>query len=145
MNDSASIQVVRDVVRREGSSVLQYLHDAYPWGTMRDEEGIAAVESLIAEERDAIVSLTRFLSRHRVAQPRAGMYPADFTSLNFIGFEYLLPRMIDYEKASEAKLRDAIAAVSDAEARELLVAFADMKKHHLVTLERLRAHEPVAA
>jgi hypothetical protein len=142
--DAQSRDLLQDIVRRESRSVLTYVADAYPWTTARDSRAVDALRKLLAEEAGAVAALGRFLFRRHVPVASLGSYPSSFTTMNFLALEYLLPRLIDYERHSIAELERDLAAVADPEARAEVEKLLAVKRRNLPALEGLAAGQPKA-
>jgi hypothetical protein len=132
------------LVRREGRSLLQYVSAAFPWPKAPGDPTPDRVRDLAREERDALASLTKFLTRRRHVVPYLGAFPMAFTTMNFVSLDYLLPRLADDGRRSVAALERDRAALADGDARAELDQFLDLKRRHLKTLEAL-ATAPAAA
>ena len=144
MIDAQTRDLLQDIVRRESRSVLTYVGDAYPWTTARDSRAVDALRKLIAAEAGAVAELGRFLFRRHMPVVSLGSYPSSYTSMNFVALEYLLPRLIDYERRSTAQLERDLAAVRDPEARAEVEKLLAVKRRNLPDLEGLAARKPKA-
>jgi hypothetical protein len=126
------------VLQRESRSVMAYTAEAFPW---TNAGGLAAVErlrKLIAAEQEAVTALGRFLVRQRLPLPYLGSYPSGFTTINFIALDWLLPRLVAFEKTSVADLEKDLAQVKDPAARGVLEKLLAVKKENLATLSSER-------
>jgi hypothetical protein len=141
MSDDATLQTLQTLAGRELRSVLQYVVGAFPWATVEQAELPEKVRALVAEERDAVAAIARYLFRHHVPPPTGG-YPTSFTALNFVAVDALIPRLVEYEQKSIARLEADLDSVADADARKLVQALLDVKRKHLDTLRGL-APEPM--
>lgn len=130
-------QLIQDVIRRESRSLLQYVGDAFPWTTVAEEEALGRLQTLIRAEGAAIAGLARFLFRHHDSPLPSGMYPSDFTTLNFVSLDHLLPLLIAHEERSIADLEAALPSAHDPESRKLLESFLALQRDHLKTLREL--------
>ena len=138
MLDATTEQVLQDVLRAETRSVLHYVEDAFPWTAAGGEEAVGKLRALIREEMDATADLGRYLFRHHVPPLPSGMYPASFTTLNFVSLQHLLPRLIDYEAKSADRLREVLPTVPDPEAKHLLGSLVALKERHSDELRQLQ-------
>jgi rubrerythrin len=130
--------------RREGRSLLQYVRDAFPW-TANGGERLARLQRLIDEERLWLGEFTRYLQRRRVTPPYLGAYPMEFTTLNFVALDHLLPMLVRFQREAIPTLEADAAALADADARATVERLVAMKKDHLKTLEELAAPAKPAA
>jgi hypothetical protein len=142
--DAQTRDLLQDIVRRESRSVLTYVGDAYPWTTARDSRAADALRKLIAEEAGAVAGLGRFLFRRHMPVVSLGSYPSSFTTMNFVALEYLLPRLIDYERRSIADLERDLVGVRDPEARAEVEKLLAVKRRNLPVLESLAVGQPKA-
>ncbi len=143
MIDAATADRLRDVIRRESRSLLQYAGEMFPWTAPEDRELPQRLLAITAEEREAAAGLARFLQRHRVTPPALGAYPMAYTSLGFVSLDYLLPRLVAHQRLAVTQLERDLAAVTDPEAKELLQKMAERKQEHLKALEAM-ASAPAA-
>jgi hypothetical protein len=132
------------IIRREGRSLLQYQSEAFPWPKTSGDPTPEKVRQLAREERDAVGSLVRFLSRRRHTVPYLGAFPMAFTTMNFVSLDFVLPRLAEDGRRAVADLERDRAALTDAEARAEVDRFLEMKRRHLKALEAL-ATAPAAA
>ena len=139
MMDGASQELLQRVLRRESLALLQYAREAFPWTRIGEDKALAELRDVIDEDRQALADLGRFLTRRRVPLPYIGSYPADFTTVNFISLDYLLPRLLAEQRREVGTLEAEVPAATDPEAREQLVRLLDLKRRHLGVLERLAA------
>ena len=139
MLDSSTQSLLRDHVRRESRSLLAYVRDAYPWAAAEESEALTTLRRLIREEEEAVAALGRFLARRRVALPPFESYPSSFTSINFVALDYLLPRLVEYQRHSLGDLERDLARVKDPDARAQVQGLIDLKRRHLSSLEELAA------
>jgi hypothetical protein len=65
-----------------------------------------------------------------------------FTSLGFVSLDYLLPRLVEYQRRAIATLERDVATLKDAEARGVVQRILDLKRDHLKQLETLVAPVP---
>ncbi len=143
MIDAKTQALLGDLVRREGRSLLQYVGDSFPWTTAADREALDRLRRLIGEEREATAALGKFLVRRRVPVPYLGAYP-DYTALNYIGLERLLPRLVAHQKDRITELERLLPEFADAESRAQAEKVLESKRRHLPLLEDLAAGRPKA-
>lgn len=144
MMDKATVSALHALLRREGQSLLQYAHDAYPWTTPEERDVLAELRRIIRQEKEAADAVARLLSRRHLPLPFIGSYPASFTSINFISLSKLLSLLVQSERRSLAELQPELAAINDPEARLLVQRLAELKQRHAHELERLGAAAPPA-
>jgi hypothetical protein len=135
--DARTYAVLQDIVRRESRSLLQYVGDAFPWTTPEARGTLTQLQKLVAEERQATDDISRFLFRHHLTPPYLGSYPSDFTTINFVSLEHLLPLLTDAERRAVANLERDLSSIGDPVARGLVQKLLDMKRQHLKALDAL--------
>ena len=142
MTDAPTEAVLQGIVRRESRSLLQYIADAFPWATEEERGVLATLRQLIDEEHQAAGDLMRFMTRRRLALPYIGAYPAEFTTINYVSLDHLLPLLADEERRAVAALEQGLDALHDPDARARVQEVLDMKRRHLQTLDKLAAAHP---
>jgi len=143
--DAQTRNILHAIVRRESLSVLMYVGDAFPWTTAGNSAALAQLRQVIREEKDRLAALGRYLARQREPLPYLGSFPSSFTTMNFISLEYLLPRMIAYEKTSIADLEADLKVLTDSAARAEVDKLLQVKRRHLAVLEGLLKPTPQMA
>jgi NADH-quinone oxidoreductase subunit N len=134
---SQDAAVLERILRREGRSLLQYLSEAFPWTRTGTGENLANLQQVICEERDAIAALGRFLLRNERIVPYLGPFPMAFFSMNFVSLDFLLPRLVEYQRQALAALEHDRANLNDAAAVAAVDQFLALKQQHLQVLDRL--------
>ena len=145
MIDAQAQSLLQEILRRESRSVLMYVEEAYPWTTLEQTKTLTALQQLIADEREAIACLGRFLVRQHVELPFLPSYPAHFTTINFLALDYILPRLREHERDSVNELERDWKALKDPQARAEVEKLLTLKRSHLTQLEQLAAPQPQAS
>lgn len=145
MIDARDSALLKDVLRRESRSFLQYVADAFPWTTSNENDALGTLQKLIEEEREAIAGLGRFLYRQRQTLPYLGAYPSHFTTLNYVALDYLLPKLAEEERAEIAGLERDLNELIDPEASAEIDKLLSIKRRHLEAIETLAAHAKTPA
>ncbi|HEY7426122.1 MAG TPA: hypothetical protein VH682_17965 [Gemmataceae bacterium] len=145
MIDPHSQTLLQDILRRESRSVLLYVDEAFPWTTLTEEKSLTTLRQLIAEERQAVTALGQFLVRQRVPLPFLSSFPVRFTTINFLAFDYVLPRLLDDERQSIAALERDLPALKDPAAHTEVEKLLALKRRHLPQLEALVPAQPQAS
>jgi hypothetical protein len=143
--DSHTQQLLQDILRRESRSVLMYVAEAYPWANSTETKTRTELQQLIVEEREALAGLGRFLVRQRVPLPYLSSFPMHFTTVNFVALDYLLPRLVEYQRRSVGELERELSAVKDPSARTEVNKLLTLKRRHLARLEELASPQPQAS
>jgi hypothetical protein len=143
VNDSATIAVLQNIVRRESRSLLQYIQEAYPWTTANAQPVLTELARLTAEEAKSTTDLATYLLRQLHAPlPHLGQYPQQFTSINYVGVDFLLPRLVHEQRHAIAELEKDLGKLTNPDARQRVEKVLDMKRRHLKKLEELAAPVP---
>jgi hypothetical protein len=141
MISNMTAAVLRDIIRRESRSLLQYVHDSYPWATSEEEAAQVELRTLIDEEIEATAALSALLQRHHLRLPYLGAFP-DYTSFNFVALDHLLRHLVAEQCRTLAALERDVAVLLDPEAQLPVEKLVEMKRRHLKTLETLAARHP---
>ena len=145
MIDPATQTLLQDILRRESRSALRYVTEAFPWTTSTEDKALASLKQIIAEEREAVIDLGRYLVRQRIPMPFLPSYPASFTTINFLAFDYVVPMLIEHQRRSIADLERDLAALTDPAARAEVEKLLAVKQRHLPQLEALVSSQPQAS
>jgi rubrerythrin len=140
----AELPVLQEIVRRESRSLLQYIHDSFPWTPNGERAELSRIRQFAEEQRKGAAELSRWLAKRRHNVPYLGSYPSGFTTINYVALHYVVPKLIADEKQGLAQLEQDLASVTDPEARAIVEKIAVSKRAHLQALEAFAAHsEPV--
>ncbi|HWG43663.1 MAG TPA: hypothetical protein VN688_12825 [Gemmataceae bacterium] len=145
MIDSQTQMLLQDILRRERCSVLQYVAEAFPWTTSTETKSLASLQHLIAAEREAMIGLWQYMLRQRIRLPYLPSYPANFTTINFLAFDYVVPMLIEHQRQSIADLERDLAALKDPGVRAEIEKLLTVKRQHLLQLEALVSSQPQAS
>lgn len=135
--------ILNRILVRETSSLLQYLGASWPWTTDGGRATLARLERIVAEDQAAARALADYLSARKVP-PQSGFFPEEFTSLNYLGLDKVLPRLAADQRSTIAALQGDAAALTDPEARALVDRLLAVKRRHLAELDQLAAHNEAA-
>ncbi len=112
--------VLNTVLVNVGRSLLQYVGECWPWTEKKDEEERRVVAEAVYKQREAVQDLVDLLTERRL-RIELGAYPTEYTDLHFVELDFLLPQLVESEKALIGDLEVAIADVAgDDEATALL-------------------------
>lgn len=137
MIESHTQRLLQDILRRESCSLLRYVTEAFPWTDSTEAKTLTDLQQILAAEREAVVGLGQFLVRQHVPLPYLPSYPANFTTINFLALDYVLPLLVDCERQSIAQLERDLASVKEAAARAEIEKLLTVKQRHLPQLEAL--------
>jgi len=135
--DAAAQELIERQIRRDGRSLLQYVCESFPYTPISGEHALAQVNTLGREEQEAVARLVRFLHRQHVSPPILGSFPSQFTNINFVSLDHLLPGLLREQQAAVAELEHGLASLPDGEARHVLWEYLEMKRRHLQTLSEM--------
>jgi hypothetical protein len=139
MIDARAQALLGDIVRRASRSMLQYVGESYPWAGDGEAEVLTHVQAVIAEEEQAVEGLAAFLRKKRIGIPYLGSYPENFTSLNYVSLDYLLPRLLDWQRSWVGILERDAALIQDAEAKTQVDELVAVARRHLDELKKVAA------
>lgn len=126
---------LRDVMRQESRSLLQYVADSYPWTTWERQDALRRLQNFIAEERAGAAAIGQYLLDHHLAPPYLGAFPTDFTTINYVSLDHLLPLLAEAQRSAIARLEADLRVIDDAGARALVLGILETKRRHLAALE----------
>jgi hypothetical protein len=137
MMDARTQALLQDLVRRATRSMLQYVGEAYPWAAHADADLLTKVQSVIAEEEHAVEGLAAFLRKKRIAIGYLGSYPQNFTNLNYVSLDYLMPRLLDWQRKWVGVLEKDAAQIGEVEASAEVAKLVTVALRHLDDLATL--------
>src|SRR5207248_5374059 len=139
--DRATAALLQNLLKKEGRSLLQYVSESYPWTPRNAHDGVSAIIAMAKEEQESAAALVRYLTSNRAQPPYLGAYPMNFTTINYMSLDFLVPHLIAFEKRRIAELETDVLIVSDEEAKHLLQDLLHMKRRHVATLMGLTGAE----
>ena len=139
MIDARTQALLQDIVRRASRSMLQYVGESYPWAGDGEAAALTQVQAVIAEEEQAVEGLAAFLRRRRIGIPYLGSYPEPFTNLNYVSLDYLLPRLLDWQRSWVGILERDATLIAHLEAKAEVIKLLDAARRHLDELEKIVA------
>ena len=139
MSQTDTLTVMNTLLAILYRSLPQYVHDAQPWQSKRDE-GAARVLALIVEgQRKLAAEVAEWILDHG-GQPDPGDYPLEFSDANwhFVGLDYLLRPLIEHQQADVERIARCVAELQDDRSARVLAEEAlGEAKAHLESLEEL--------
>lgn len=138
MIDPQTRAILTGILQREGRSLLTYVRDAFPWTTPQGQDALERLQQLIQQEDEATAALGRFLARHRCPTPYLGPYPMNFTTINFVSLQHLVPLLVDSELRAIADLEKCLRLIHDPAARVPVQELLNVKRRHVETLPTLQ-------
>jgi hypothetical protein len=132
--DAASQRLLQSLFLKENRSLLQYVSEADPWTAHKTQRTPELVRTLAREEQEALGKIARLLLKHHVLPAAPLNYPANFTTINFVALEHLLPFLVDYEEKCVKELEPRIGGLRDEQVRALVSDYLELKRRHLKAL-----------
>jgi hypothetical protein len=146
MIDARTQALLQDLLRRASRSMLQYVGEAYPWAPDTDADLLAKVQAVIHEEEESVEGLAAFLRKKRIPIGYLGSYQQNFTNLNFVSLDYLMPRLLEWQRKWAAVLERDAALIVDGEANAEVSKLVTIARRHLDELQKLaESHTKVGA
>jgi hypothetical protein len=105
--ESPRNEVLNQVLVNLGRSLLQYVGECWPWTDRRDETERNVVADCVHRQRDTVQDLADLLV-DRNWPVDYGSFPTEYTDLHFVELDYLLPQLLDGERALVRDLELAI-------------------------------------
>ena len=143
--DVGSQEMRAELVGMGKSSLLQYIAQSGTWAGPSSKDTLAAILARGDEERASTTQFTRLLQKKRIRLPPLGAYPSHFTTVHFVGVEYLVPRLNTEHVKEIAQIERILSRIDDAEIRAMGQAYLDMKRRHLDALQELAKPKAPAA
>jgi hypothetical protein len=138
MNDTTA-EVLRELVRRESRSLLQYVREVPVWVGPADRPALQKLRALATAERDAVDILGKHLQKRRQGLASLGSFPPEFTDVNDAALHHLLPKLVREQKRAGADLEADQTRLGDDPAGPLVERLAHLKRQNLTELEGLTA------
>jgi hypothetical protein len=145
MMDAQTRESLQQIVRQENLSLLSYVRQAYPWTTAERSAALNRLQGLLDAEHQALAALGQYMTRRHVPVPVHVSFPVNFTTVNFLGLEYLIPRLVEEERQTITDLERDLPGLTDLESRVRVEQILVLKRRHLTELEALRTPQPVSA
>ena len=143
--DAGSLKLLHDLIAMGSTSLLQYVSESSPFSADAAHADVDGVKAAAREERDEAVRLTRFLQKKHERLAKSVSFPSDFTTMNFVTLEYLVPKLIAEHEREIAAVAPRIDQAGDEEIRALAENHLAMKRRRLETLKRLAQKKTPAA
>src|SRR5581483_1367694 len=129
--DAASQLLLQQLFLKESCSLLQYVSEADPWVSQKTHGTYELVVALAREEQNELAKIARFLFKHHAMPTTAVSFPSNFTTINMVALEHLLPFLIEYARKSIQELESRRDFVGDLAVRGLVDGYLQMKQKHL--------------
>lgn len=140
MIDPASQVRLREIVRRESRSLLQYAREVPLWAAPAERPTLARLHEIGRTERQATDGLATWLQRQRAGILHLGPFESSYLSLNDVNFCRLLPRIIeDHAQLLRNLESDAAALAVAMNGQSILSDLVSLKRCHADELTSLSA------
>ncbi len=129
------IDALNRLLAIEYRSLPMYLADADPWVAREHEPLLRALENTVADQRAYSQRIAELiLDRGGLLDP--GEYPMEFTNLHFLSLDYLMGRLLDYQRQAIADIEQCVARLqSDPPALALAQEVLGSQRAHLEMFE----------
>lgn len=119
-------------------SLPMYLSYAMPWTHKSNEKAVIALGHIVAEQKQLAARVAELVLE--VGPMDLGEYPVEFYDTHDLSLDYLLTRLVVYQKRDVAALERCVEALqSDRRAAALAEEALGAARGHLETLEELAA------
>jgi len=136
-----AIDALNRLFEIEHRSLSTYLADACPWTHAGDEKASAAIAHILADQQQLEARIAELIDA-RGGRVESGSFPMEFTEMNMLSFDFLLPELVRRQKRDIAAIEQVVASLTnDREARELAEEVLGAERAHLESLEEL-ARQP---
>ena len=139
MNDATTAELLRELVRRESRSLLQYVRDVPVWVGPADRPALQKLRALATAEREATDTLGKHLQKRREGLSTLGPFPPEFTDVNDAALHHLLPKLVKEQKRATTDVESELTRLGDDPSRPLVERLLHLKRQHLSELEGLSA------
>jgi hypothetical protein len=119
-------------------SLPMYLSWASPWTRQGDEKAVQALSHIVDEQKRLAARVAEIILRS--GPINLGEYPHEFYDVHDLSLDYLLGRLVAYQKRDVAALERSVGELqSDREAAAVAEEALGAARGHLETLEELAA------
>jgi hypothetical protein len=119
MNDRRQNELLNALLISLGRSLLQYMAEAWPWTNNGEQKLRSEVDALADRQSRAAAAVADYLARHNWPID-FGIYPVDYTDLNYVSLDYLLGEIARNADELLAETQQTRSLIHDPEASELL-------------------------
>ena len=142
MSDPAVLEALNRLLRVLYRSLPMYLAEGQPWTGRRDDPAEETMRNVVADQREMSVRIADFVMDNRGIVDD-GDFPMEFTDLNFLSLDALLPRLQEYQREDVATIEHVIAWLPPDEPEALALAQEALGQER-AHLEMLEHAQPVA-
>ncbi|VAX39895.1 hypothetical protein MNBD_PLANCTO02-2296 [hydrothermal vent metagenome] len=137
MNHIQQNSLLNDVLVNLHRSLLQYMGECSPWVPVDESEKMEQVKELIRFQHSAVIQIEELLEFRRTPVD-FGLYPVEYTDLQFLSLSYLLKESLLDAKADEKIILQAIEdSFDDVDAKSRLNQALEIQQEVIANLELL--------
>jgi hypothetical protein len=138
--DPVSQVRLREIVRRESRSLLQYASEVPLWASPEERPTLSRIHEIARTERQAADTLATWLERRRAGILHLGPFASSYLSLNDVNLSRLLPRITEDHAQLLRNLESDAAALAEAmNGQSILSDFVSLKRRHADELNSMSA------
>ncbi len=120
-------------------SLATYLHDAMPWVRFGDDRAMETMRQIVRDQKQVVDRLAAMVVDNNGAVEH-GEFPMPFTAYHDVGFEWLLPMLIERQQKTVQYLQKCADQLALAPmAKSVVEETVGMAKGHLEMLEELKS------
>lgn len=135
MTTPSTDELLNDLLVEIHRSLLQYMHEAWPWKHVGDEPVQRVIEEAARAQQDHARSLYQLISSHGET-PDVGVYPADFTRLHFVSLDFLYPLIVAGQTRLVAQLQSTAKQLgSENQAKSIVEGILSAEQASLAKLQ----------
>ena len=139
-----TVDILNRLLQVQNRSLLAYLAQASPFVDRADRRAAEVLANMHANQQAMAARLADAV-RERRGRVEGGTFPMDFTNLNFVALNRLLPELIQHQRRDISVIERCVAQLqNDPQARALAEEVLGAERAHLEQLEEL-AVEPAGA
>jgi hypothetical protein len=136
MNDRRLNDILNALLIDVGRSLLQYAVEAWPWMHNGEQKLRSEVDALAERQSQAAAAIADFLAK-RNWPIDFGIYPVDYTDLNYVSLYYLLGEIAKNADVVTAGIQETRRQIDDSEATDLLSRVEDEQRSIAARLREL--------
>lgn len=116
-------------------SLPTYLTYAAPWTHRGDDPALATLENIVADQRQLAARIAQYILDHH-GPIETGEYPIEFLDVHDLSLDFLLTKLVEYQKKDVATLEQCVQALQgDRHAAVLAEEALGSARGHLETLQ----------
>ena len=145
MTDGHITAVLNRLLQVVNRTLPMYFSDVPPYIARGDESAIETLRQIVAEQQSLCRRINDLILEKR-SRVDMGEFPMEFTGLNDCSLEYLLGRMIEYQRRDIKTIEQCVEQLhQDPRAKALAEETLGVFRGHLESLEELQRKPGAAA